>query len=62
MARLGGAKMDEAKWLEFDEISDEELVELGMDDAELDWIAERVQCPELSDPLLFFLPGSWKDL
>ena len=27
-----------------------------LDEAELGWLAEQAQSPELSDPLLFFLP------
>ncbi len=30
--------------------------ERWLDEAELDWIAAQAESPELSDPILFFLP------
>ena len=49
-------EIKESGWFVPDELSEEDRKELGLDGSELSRLAMAAQSPELSDPLLFFLP------
>jgi len=46
----------DSDWFVPDELTDEDRKELGLEGQEISRMAKAAQSPELSDPLLFFLP------
>ena len=49
-------RCEEEKMVSTEVLTEEDLKEIGLDEAELDRIEEIVQDPELCDPLLALLP------